>query len=204
MERVEPEPRGDRRAGGEREHDAGQHQAPMAASVSRSTVHHHSPKGVRCARETMSPSPSGSQADAGRFTKRLLHSGALAADRYRGIAAPDRGTPCRAPRNSGTGRRRRRPATAAPPAPCSARRRGIARGGVDRGRQRAGDLVRHLAVERRGEIVGRLADQIGLADARKKFGEAVDAAGLRPAAGDPENSGKARQRLGGGVGVGGL
>jgi hypothetical protein len=40
----------------------------MAASVSRSTVHHHSPKGVRCARETMSRSRP-AQADASRFTK---------------------------------------------------------------------------------------------------------------------------------------
>ncbi len=31
--------------------------APMAASVSLSTVHHQSPKGVRCVRETMA-SPS--------------------------------------------------------------------------------------------------------------------------------------------------
>ena len=30
--------------------------APMAPMVSRSTVHHHSPNGVRCARETMSQS----------------------------------------------------------------------------------------------------------------------------------------------------
>ena len=30
--------------------------APRAASVSLSTVHHHSPKGVRCARETMAES----------------------------------------------------------------------------------------------------------------------------------------------------
>ena len=52
--------------------------------------------------------------------------------------------------------------------------------------------------------VGRLADQVGLADAREEAGQAVDAAGLRLAAGDPENVGEARQRPRRGVRVGRL
>ena len=79
------------------------------------------------------------------------------------------------------------------------RRLGIARGGFDRLVERAGDFVRHMAVERRREIGGRLADQIGLADTREEFCERRDAAGLRQPAGDPENvveaSERARRRI---------
>ena len=50
----------------------------------------------------------------------------------------------------------------------------------------------------------RLADQIGLADAREEAGERRDAAGLRLAAGDPVDVAEAGQRLRGGIGIGGL
>ena len=39
--------------------------APSAASISLSTVHHHSPKGVRCARETMTETSPAAPPDAG-------------------------------------------------------------------------------------------------------------------------------------------
>ena len=46
-----------------------------------------------------------------------------------------------------------------------------------------------------GKTFRRLADQIGLADAGKKARKRADPAGLRLAAGDPENVGEAGQRL---------
>ena len=80
------------------------------------------------------------------------------------------------------------------------------RGGkLDRPVERAGDVVRHLARRASAAKSGRrLADQIGLADAREKVRERGDAAGLRLAAGDPEDVGEAGQRLRRGVGVGRL
>jgi len=63
----------------------------------------------------------------------------------------------------------------------------IARGVRNRNLQRLADLIADFALERRGEFLGRLADQIGFADAREIFGEAGDAAEFRLAAGDPEN-----------------
>ena len=111
------------------------------------------------------------------------------------------------PRTSkfGTGRRRRRPATAARPAP---RRRSAARrarppatacGSVP---QRSnGDAT----VQRRREIVARFADQVGLGDAAEEWRERRDAALLRLAADDPvDRAGKGGERLLGGVGVGRL
>ena len=43
--------------------------APMAASVSLSTVHHHSPKGVRCAREIMGLPRGPAKLTSSRFRK---------------------------------------------------------------------------------------------------------------------------------------
>ena len=64
--------------------------------------------------------------------------------------------------------------------------------------------MRHVAGERCGEFIRRLADQVGLADAREEFSQALDAAGLRFAAGDPKNVGKTGERLGRRIGIGGL
>ena len=61
-----------------------------------------------------------------------------------------------------------------------------------------------MIAERAGEFLRGLADQIGLADARKIFGEPRDAAELRLAAGDPEDIAEAGQRLGCGIRVGRL
>ena len=58
--------------------------------------------------------------------------------------------------------------------------------------------------ERRGELVGRLADQVGLGDAREVVAQAVDAALLRLPAGDPVDRVEGGQRARRGVGVGGL
>ena len=64
--------------------------------------------------------------------------------------------------------------------------------------------MRHAPCELLGEAGRRLADQIGLADAREEARERGDAAGLRLAAGDPENIAEASKRLGGRIRVGGL
>ena len=85
--------------------------------------------------------------------------------------APGRGIWRRAPRNSGTGRTRRRRATAAPPA-AGRPSFGIARRSFDGPFERDDDLVLDLSGKRRGKFLGRLADQIGLADAREKAASA--------------------------------
>ena len=207
MERVEAEPRRDRRAGRERQHDAGQHQRerPRQASGGRpSTTNRRT--GVRSRADEWRPCPAWScramvsQAVTRSTCERFCDDGR----RHPASPAPARGKHRRAPRNSDTGRTRRRPATAARPASCARTPRRRARRRRRRGLQRAGHLVRHFAVERAGEIVGRLADQIGLADAREEFCQRGDAAGLRLAAGDPEDIGEGRQRLRGGIGVGAL
>ena len=61
---------------------------------------------------------------------------------------------------------------------------------ADRDIERLGDFVHHAVAERLGKFLRRLADQIGFADAREKFGEACDAAEFRFSAGDPENIGE--------------
>ena len=121
MERVEAEPRRDRRARRERQDDAGQHQRDRAPPASaRSTVHHQSPKGVRCVREIMDCSPyrllvltrHGFQ-DVNAWPACRYLTGLTPRQRQHQLAEavaahleiPD------------TGRTRRRPATAAPPAP---------------------------------------------------------------------------------------
>ncbi len=75
------------------------------------------------------------------------------------------------------------------------RRFGVAGGERDRPVERAGHHMRHLAVELGGEARRRLTNQIGLADAREEAGERRQPAGLRLAAGDPEDIAEARQRL---------
>src|SRR5437868_6220451 len=61
--------------------------------------------------------------------------------------------------------------------------------------ERFRDLVRHGIAERARKFLGRFPDQISLADARKVFAQACDAAELRLAARDPENLGEGRQRM---------
>src|SRR6266446_329699 len=79
--------------------------------------------------------------------------------------------------------------------------RGLARREGDRAIEGADDRVGDAAVECGGERLRRLADQIGLANAREEPGEGLDAAGLRPAPRDPEDIREARQRARGGVRV---
>ena len=55
----------------------------------------------------------------------------------------------------------------------------------DGGLDRAAAGVGRLAVQRRGERVLGLADQVGLGHRAEQVGQALDAAGLRLAAGDP-------------------
>ena len=65
-------------------------------------------------------------------------------------------------------------------------------------------LERNRAGERAREFVRRLADQVGLGDAREQGPERLDAARLRPAAENPVDVVKRQQRLLGRVGVGRL
>ncbi len=64
--------------------------------------------------------------------------------------------------------------------------------------------MRNARPQRTGKVLGRLADEIGLGDAREEVGERGDAARLRPAAGDPVDRRETGQRLGRGVGIGRL
>ena len=75
-------------------------------------------------------------------------------------------------------------------------RGGIAGRGGGRRIQRSAALEGDLAVERGGELVRRLADQVGLGDAAEVLGEAGDAARLRLAAEDPVDvAGERDERL---------
>src|SRR5437764_2888162 len=74
----------------------------------------------------------------------------------------------------------------------------------DRAVERARLLIGDAAVERRRELLGRLSDQVRLADAREIFRERADAARFGPAAGDPKNIREACERAGRRIGVGGL
>ena len=56
-------------------------------------------------------------------------------------------------------------------------------------------VLRALAFELSSKALCRFADEIGLANAREEAGERGDTAGLRLAAGDPENICKTGQRL---------
>ena len=81
----------------------------------------------------------------------------------------------------------------------------IARRRCDGDIERAAAVVRHLALQRGGELLRRLADQVGLGDAREIAGQAGDAALLRLAADDPVDvAGEGGERRGGAVGVGRL
>src|SRR6266516_6955805 len=77
---------------------------------------------------------------------------------------------------------------------------GIARRRGERLVERSVDLVRHGIGQGDGELIGRLADKIGLADTRKEGSQAFDATGLWPPASDPENIAETGQRLGGRIG----
>src|SRR5580700_9991845 len=55
--------------------------------------------------------------------------------------------------------------------------------------------MRHAVAERACKFLCRLADQVGLADAREIFGEARYAAKLRFSPGDPEDVAEGRQRV---------
>ena len=70
--------------------------------------------------------------------------------------------------------------------------------------ERAGDLVGHGLAERRRKGRRRLADQIGLGDARKIRPQRLDAAFLGQAADDPVDAREARQRRRRRIGVGRL
>src|SRR6202050_1483996 len=80
--------------------------------------------------------------------------------------------------------------------------RGTPRGCRDRLVERSRGLVRYVGAEGDGKFFGRFANQVRLANSRKEMAQLFDAAGLRPAAGDPKNIVEASKRLGGGIGVG--
>src|SRR5262245_25450283 len=87
---------------------------------------------------------------------------------------------------------------------------GIAGGCVTCGRsdgviEGAAALELHLVLQCRGELLGRLAYQVGFGDAREVGLERGDAALLRPAAEDPKDIAvEGGKRRGGAVGIGGL
>ena len=72
------------------------------------------------------------------------------------------------------------------------------------GREIAGAGKRHRIAERRRELLGRGADQIGVPDAVEIPGQRRNPAGLRQTAGDPVDRVVARQRLFGRIRVGRL
>ena len=80
----------------------------------------------------------------------------------------------------------------------------IGGGGLDGAVERPALHVVDVSAELRGEIISGFADEIGAGDPGKERLESCKAAGFRAAADDPINVGEARERLGGGVGVGRL
>ena len=114
----------------------------------------------------------------------------------RSAPSPPRRRRRRGARSSRTGRSSRRRARAAPRRPPPPRR------GRRRRRRRA--CPRRRAASRpsvAAKSSRRLADQVGLGDAREERPQRRDAALLRPPAGDPADALEARQRLLGGVDV---
>ena len=70
--------------------------------------------------------------------------------------------------------------------------------------ERAAPDMRHIAAERPGKFVSCRADAISLADFREVGCQRLDAAFLRLAAENPENTVEGLQRLLGGIRIGGL
>ena len=102
-----------------------------------------------------------------------------------------------------TGRRRRRPATAAPPRP-ACRRPASRERGSDRTLQRTAGLHRHGGPECCGELFRGLTDEVGPRQCGKQRAQRLDATCLRDAASDPEDVLEGGQRLFGSIRVGGL
>ncbi len=75
---------------------------------------------------------------------------------------------------------------------------------MNRGVERAAHLIGHRARQGVGEALRRLADQEGAGDAREQRTQALDAAFLGLAAGDPIDAVVADHRFFGGIGIGGL
>ena len=185
VEAVVAEALGDRRAAGERQHDAAEHQRDerrRAGTCRPSTTSRRTR--LRSARLTIRRPPHW-----------LVTPSSCKHERAEGVAAL---LEILELVEGGAGRRQQHDRL----------RRRIARGIGAAAATAAASVpdisMRHGRAERRGEILRRLADQIGLGDAREEVGEAGDAAFLGPAAGDPVDAVEARQRLGGGVGVGRL
>ena len=161
--------------------------ASSAASSSRSTVHHQAAKGVGSRRETMASSRSSawssgrSESCLALVSRRLTAAGSSTPVRV--INAISRQVTPGSARTSSrnavaahleiavlverrAGRRQQHDRL------LDVGRLGIAGGELDRAVERAGDHVRHAPFEFAGESGGRLADQIGLADARKEAARA--------------------------------
>ncbi len=141
----------------------------MANSATRSIVHHQSAKPLLSARDRLMTPPA-------RVERRASATSARnASPRCLEIVELIEG---------GAGRRQQHDRRG------DGRRARIGDGAAHRLIERAGDLIRRLAVQACGRNLRRLADQIGFADAGEKRHEAFDAAFLGLAAGDPENIGK--------------
>src|SRR5262252_1266667 len=84
------------------------------------------------------------------------------------------------------------------------RRRGITCGLLDGVVEGDADDMVDLTFQGYSKFFRRGANQVGLANARKKRRKRLDAAGLRFAARDPEDISETGQSLGGGVRIGGL
>ena len=219
VERLKPEARRDRRACGQRQHDAAEHQRQQRTRSSRSTVHHQSAKGVRSTRETMN-SPRSRRSiphSCTRLVDRALTPPDVARYCYQQTEWKRSGRPTFMPRS--------RPAPS-PAAPAPSSRKASPRTSKFRywsndaqagdssttgsatpaaSASRAASATARSSVpattcgtwpvELRGKARRRLANQIGLADAREKARQRGDAAGLRLAAGNPEDVAEAGQRL---------
>src|SRR5437588_997929 len=175
--------------------------APTAASVRRSTVRHHSLSTVGCAREAIvklgppedpaySCSGHGFQAIKIVINRRMTLDVSPARlvvflQSREGLdQRPERVAPYFEVAilvERGAGRRKQHQRLGGRRGGSVARRRG------ERLVERSGDFVRDGIRQGGGELIGRLADEIGLADTREKRAQAFDAAGLGPPAGDPEN-----------------
>ena len=188
-----------------REHDAGRASGPPArrASAGRPSTTNRRTACVACARHALPDTGMPRSGVPGYGFQELndcAETGLSPA-----APAPGRGTRRRAPRNSDTGRTTRRPATAAPPAPSSAARLRVARRRCSP-RGRACRRSRKAPCRRASPAKSprRLADQIGLADAREEARSGVmpPSFGLPPAI--QKMSLKHRQRLRRRIGVGRL
>src|SRR6185312_12175467 len=166
--------------------------ASAAPSSQWSTVHHHSPSRERSARENGCAEDGSSSSAMGLGANLARHGhGELVDGGAEGFAAVlEIGELV----ERSAGWRQQHDGVLAGGAR-------VLEGGAHRRLHHPAPDMRHAAPQRGGERVLRLADQVGLRDAAEEVGQALDAAGLRLAAGDPVDLWIARERLARGVGV---